>query len=364
MRMFLLWVVVAVLSVLTAHAQRIQVVDDQGNGVPYASVLTTDAQYIGETNLNGVLADVKSHQQVTISHVAYQPQTVTVAQLNDGRVVLEDADYSIAEITVSPKPLVYVQTYYRLYCFSAKEGIVYYRAGLTDNTFNREKKTVSSSSNHVAKAPYGIIKTIMGMLVGSIVDKGSRILPVSCEEHLKSRGAASKLTFKETAPGKQDIVDSKGIVGHVVDDLQDHQRRYSVNTHQLYLHSLEAEGNAKKIKKAKEYDEKSHNRQEADFYLFRIDEDGHYAPEDIIMKQLMTSFDNELSEGGMDHQVLCIQVFTTDRAYVTKDELKARKKANKMKMTQENIRQFEHDHHIPALPSNVQQKIDALWKKK
>ena len=51
-----------------------------------------------------------------------------------------------------------------------------------------------------------------------------------------------------------------------------------------------------------------------------------------------------------------------DRAYVTKTELKDRKKANKMKLNYANIRQFERDHNIPALAPAVQQKLNELWK--
>ena len=33
-----------------------------------------------------------------------------------------------------------------------------------------------------------------------------------------------------------------------------------------------------------------------------------------------------------------------------------------MKMTYQNIRQFERGHNIPALPSVLQQKLNELWK--
>ena len=45
-----------------------------------------------------------------------------------------------------------------------------------------------------------------------------------------------------------------------------------------------------------------------------------------------------------------------------KAELKQRKKDNKMKLTYENIEQFERQHNIPPLPSAVQQKINEVWK--
>ena len=40
----------------------------------------------------------------------------------------------------------------------------------------------------------------------------------------------------------------------------------------------------------------------------------------------MESYDHEVEDGKTDHRILAFEVFTTDRAYVTKDELKQLKK--------------------------------------
>ena len=77
---------------------------------------------------------------------------------------------------------------------------------------------------------------------------------------------------------------------------------------------------------------------------------------------MMTSFDEENKEGKNVHHVYCVQAFTIERAYVDKDELKQKEKDNKMKMTYQNIRQFERAHNIPALAPAVQQKLNDLWK--
>ena len=47
--------------------------------------------------MNGVVDDVKGAAQVTLTHVAYKPQLVTVASLQNGNVTLEDLnDWQIA----------------------------------------------------------------------------------------------------------------------------------------------------------------------------------------------------------------------------------------------------------------------------
>ena len=42
-----------------AKAQKIQTVDKDGQPIPYASIIAEDGKFIGTTDLNGVLNDVK-----------------------------------------------------------------------------------------------------------------------------------------------------------------------------------------------------------------------------------------------------------------------------------------------------------------
>ena len=66
----------ACLVALSAEAQRIEVVDTDGNGISYATVLSPEAEHIGITDLDGVLADAKGAKAVTITHVAFKPKEV------------------------------------------------------------------------------------------------------------------------------------------------------------------------------------------------------------------------------------------------------------------------------------------------
>ena len=68
--------VVAIMTALSALAQKIQVVDDEGHAISLASVLTEDGVLIGTTDMYGVLADVKGAAKVTITHVAFKPKQV------------------------------------------------------------------------------------------------------------------------------------------------------------------------------------------------------------------------------------------------------------------------------------------------
>ena len=100
-------------------------------------------------------------------------------------------------------------------------------------------------------------------------------------------------------------------------------------------HKLEATGNAKKIAKEQKREAKNKNRVNSDYLIYRIDENGSYLPEDFVMMQNITSYDKEEKDGKLVH---------------------------KMKMSYQNIRNFEKAHKIPALTPNIQKKFNELFK--
>ena len=179
------------------------------------------------------------------------------------------------------------------------------------------------------------------------------------EERLKEKYNI-QIKITDEGNGIKRISDSKGTVGHIADN--NGQRRITYHGGKMYKHSLEAQGKDKKLKKREAEDAKERNREDGHFELYRIDDDGHYSPEDFIMEQIMRSFDRDNKEGKSVHHVYCVQVFTIERAYVDKDELKQMKKDNKMKMTYQDIRQFERSPNIPAIAPVIQQKLNELWK--
>ena len=340
----------ACLIAIGAKAQKIEVVDTDGNGIPYASILTPDADYIGVTNLEGILSDAKGAKDITVSHVAFKTKRVKLDG-KDVRITLEEADFSLEEITVEPKPFIYVQTYYRLYIHNEEDGIIYYRAGLTDNCYDPKKKVVTAKTSHISKAKMAIIKAIVGML-GSALDELSQIKAEKVEDRILKKGKIMGMTITDVAPGKKRIDDKWGTLGYITDDKDSGLRRFSYDFHKLFMHYMEAKGMDKELAKKKKRDEKKKNRTETDYSVYQIDENGNYGPEDFVMMEDLTNYDVE-EDGKTIHSINGMQVYTIERAYVTKEELKLRKKQNKMKMTLQNIKQFEQQHNIPPLPASV-----------
>lgn len=356
----LLFLAAACLLATGAEAQRIEVVDTDGNGIPYASVLTAEADYLGITDLDGILADAKGAKAVTITHVAFKPKEVRLDG-KDIRVTLEDADFCLAEITVQPKPYVYVQTYYRIFFFESKHGIVYYRTGLTDNAYDVKTRKLKANTSHFSTGFKGIITRMLNML-GSQFDKLSHLKVEKYEDRLKEEHKDIQLKITQTAPGHKSVSDFKGIVGSISDDMQTGLRHIAIDDRLVSRHKLEAKGKTKELAKIDEFEKKMENEQKSDFIIYNIDENGNYAPEDFLMAEFTDCFDIEY-KGENIHVIFGLQVFSTDRAYVTKDELKQRQKDNQMKMTYQNILQFERQNNIPALAPVVSRAIGKLTGK-
>jgi hypothetical protein len=55
--------------------------------------------------------------------------------------------------------------------YDDEDGIVYYRAGLTDNVLDRAKKKITASTSSTSKAIYGVVKTAINAFAGGILDK-------------------------------------------------------------------------------------------------------------------------------------------------------------------------------------------------
>ena len=348
------------LAAIGAQAQRIRTIDKDGQPIPYVSIMTTDAKFIGITDLDGVIADVKGADTITVSHIAYKPKLYKVNG-KSGSITLEDADFGLPEIVVKKKPYVYAQTYYRMLYFDDSTGVSYYRAGLTDNVIDRAKKKLSASTNKTSKSKYAVLKTAINLAAGSKMDQISELNLEKLEKMIERKG---NKRYKIIANGenKKIIKDDKGIVGTITDNPTTGERRFSIDSHKMRQHELEASGNAKKIAKEEKHEAKFKNRQNNNYHIYRIDEKGNYLPEDFVMRQEYTSYDKEEKNGKLVHTVLLFQVYTTDRAYVDKEELKQLKKENKMKMSYQNIRNFEKAHKIPPLAPNIQKKLNELFK--
>ena len=350
-------------TVIGVQAQKIQTVDTESNPVAYASVSNADnGKLIGTTDLNGFLADVGGARSIAITHVAFSPQVVTVSSLSqDGRITLQDAKFELPEVTVTKKEFIYVQTYYRLFMMT-DDTLIYYRSGVTDNTYNIKKKTVSSDHEHFSKSKYGIMKFTLDNVLGGLINSYSDLSVNNLAT--KSKDSENKLTFERETPERQRILYQDTLIGYIVDDMKDHKRRLSIDN-KLYAKLYHAETDSeKKAQKREKRNEKKKNEISTRYMVYNLDDDGNCGVADFVSKQIHSDYDKYSTLDKKDeHHRMWIEVYATDRAYVTKQELKEKKRENQVKMSYEALEQFERQHGIPPMPENTQKALKELVNK-
>ena len=348
-------------SAVLMQAQRLQVIDSDGNPIAYVCVTNERGALVGSTDTEGWLEDAKGNAVLNLSHIAFEDMTIRVADVVDGRVVMQDVDFNLPDIEVKPKELAYVQTYYRLIYFD-DDGPIYYRGGVIDNTYEFAKEKTQSKTRSLSKGENGLIRFLISTIVGRYIDKLGQIKKESTYQRLLRYQNEGKLSIAKDVAGRQIVSDTVSVLGYIDTDTIARQRTTSFNMWAYTDHIKATEAAAKAAAKGKQPKEKKKKHSTEDLYyeVYRIDSEGRSRIDDFVMRQLQVIGRHE--SNGKQFMIL-LQAYTTDRDYVDKKDYKQLRKDNKVDMDIRELKQFEQAHNIPALAINVQEQIDKLFEK-
>ena len=355
---FWMFAIIAFFSTVNVFAQKVLTVDTEGNPVPYAHIIDENGSIIGTTDLEGTLDGVKFEQTITVSHVAFKEKKAYVKGEGTVRIILEDSDYGLGEIVVKPKDYIYVQTYYRM-IYMSDDTMTYCRFGVIDNIYNVKKKTITASHTHISKAEMGLLKTILDGVAGSVIDGKGELPNINSSKK-------TPLTKERESESRNRYVYNGKIIGYETFDMKDHLRRVSLDE-DAYRNILKQEKAEAKAKKGKEPKAEKYPKRNVDdnFYMvYRIDDEGRYGVEDFIMSQWHDDYDKYDKIYKKDEHIrIWLESYSIDREYVDKQELKEKKKANKVKMSWAAIQELESKHNIPSLPAKALEEIKKLFDK-
>lgn len=358
MRKHLLIIVAAMAVTIGVQAQRIEVVDAEGHGIPLVSVLTEEGNFIGTTDMDGVVADVKGATKVAVTHVAYKPQLVTMASLTNGRVTMEELDYELQEIEVKPKPYIYVETYYRAYAF-IDDSLRYYQAGIMPNAYDIQKQNVETGSYNSALGYFGPSMGVNITWGARVEEYHAGKIHSSMEKRMQPGGESSKkyfTTLTEDGPGRQRVNNPEGTVGYIV--TSDGQCRMTLDAAKMQMYRNKALGQDKTLKRR---EKKGYDYQFTE--IFNIDEDGNSGIADFVMYSNHWEWNS-----GKGRMKFIIETYATERGYMDKQEWKDKKKElkeeHKNLMTLNQLEAYATGHGIPALSPVMRQAIENLNKKK
>lgn len=360
MKKILLTVAVAMMTTISAQAQKIQIVDNDGNAIPLVSVLNEDGTYIGTTGMDGVLADVKGAARVAVTHVAYKPQLVTMAELpslegtpGGRRIMMEDIDYGIDEVVVKPKPYLYVEYYYRAFSYIG-DSLRVYTAGILPIAHDIQNKYNGKTHGYWA--------------FGGAANKALTWNTQDMEDNVQEWAEHVAMPVERWLPNHQKYETSieqedethfvvrnpEEVVGHIV--YSDGLSYTTLDVDRMRIYGERINGNAKV---AKDMEDRDYTYRYTE--VFRLDEDGKVQPEDFVMAQAHIEYNKK--DG---RKINVSYLYAVDKGYMDKDEVKVRgkeiSKGRKGDMTLDELAEYERAHNIPALSPEQQKAILTLTK--
>ena len=311
---------------VSAHAQRIQVVDT--DGLPIAAVCVTNEKgaLVGTTDSEGWLDDARGQKHLYFSHVAFKAKDVNIDTIPSLSVVMQDENFELTELVVKPKELLYVQTYYRC-IYVCDEGPIYFRAGVVDNTYEIAKQKVSTKTRSVSRGQNGLYRFVLSTLVGRYIDEWAQIDTLSNYKRIMKNADKGRLFITEDPSGRRMVSDTISVLGYIDDDMQAGQRTTHLDRW-TYRDHIKATGES------------------------RID--------DLVMKQALVSGHFERTD---QDYIILFETYTIKRDYIDKKEFKQTRKENKVEMDITELRRLEQVNHIPPLSPNLKAAVDELFKK-
>ena len=355
MKKILMLVAAAMMTAIRAQAQKIKIIDNDGNAIPLVSVLTENGVLIGTTDFDGVLADVKGASKIAVTHVAYKPQLVTVASLQDGRITMEDIDYGIDEVVVKPKPYLYVEYYYRAFSYIG-DSLRVYTAGILPIAHEIQNKYKGKTHGYWAfggAANKALTWNTQSM--ESNVQEEAEVAVWPTERWLSD----NKFYVTSIEPEGENrfvIKNPEEVLGHIVNS--DGLSYATLDVDRMRIYGQRTNG---KEKVAKFMEDRNYTCRYTQ--VFRLDEEGKVQPENFVMEQWHLEYDKK--DGGRKVNVLYL--YAVDKGFMDKDEVKARGKEISKPyygdMTLDELAEYERAHNIPALAPEQMKAIQGLTLK-
>lgn len=356
----LMLVAIFISCAMGAQAQKIQVTDKNGMGIALASVTDANGVLIGLTDINGVLPDVKGAKTVSISHVAYKSQRVNVASLANGRVIMEDNDFTLDELVIKPKPLIYTELYYRFYAY-VDDSLRTFVAGIVPYTWDVHKKKSSVKFSDYSVAVFNL-KNVSWWKVRSedLVKGATRTKP---GEECLSDGTWKKQLYIDKEPDGENcwkIVNPRETVGRLV--RANGLSTITIDGAKAQMYANERNGQDKLLQRRQD---KHYEYQYVE--VFRINDEGQVGREDYVM-----SLNHWEHEGSKGHESYIVEAWVTDRGYMTDDEFKQKRKdINALSSTQNmwhmplnELEAYERQHNIPAISDEARKAIALITRER
>ena len=367
MKKILLMAAVAMMTAISAQAQKIQIVDNDGNAIPLVSVMTEDGVLIGTTDMDGVLANVKEAAKVAVTHVAYKPQLVTVAELpsfggTEGgrRITMEDIDYGIGEVVVMPRPYLYVEYYFRAFSY-IDDSLRVYTAGILPVSYdiqNNYKSKVRGGWAFGGAANKALTWNTQNLQY--YAEDGVKTVTSPIETGLRKDKRYEEKYKTSVEPNGENrwlVRNPEGVMGQILHD--DGLSITTLDGGRMQIYAGKVSGKKNDVKMAQRRENLNYTYQYTE--VFKLDEDGTVQADGFVMEQ-----DHWAHDSDKGRKIRIIYLYATDKGYMDEADVKARgkeiSKPYKGDMTLDELAAYERAHNIPALAPEQQKAIQTLTK--
>lgn len=357
MKKIVMMVTAAIMVAISAQAQKIQVVDDDGNGIPLVSVLTENGLFIGTTDMNGVLDNVNGASKVALTHVAFKPQLVSLASVQNGKITMESVDYGLDEVVVKPKPYLYVEYYFRAFSY-IDDSLRVYTAGIipvAHEIRNKYKGITHSVWTFGGAANKALAWNTMDLADRAEQGAKSNASPIEKAIYESERFKDYYKTSVEPDGENRWIVrNPEEVLGHII-----HDGGLSITTldggrSQIYANKVNGEE-----KKAKRREEADYTYQYTE--VFKLNEEGKVQNDGFVME--LDHWEYNAKKG---RRITILYLYATEKSYMDEAEFKARRKelnkGHAGDMSLDELAKYAQEHNIPALASQQLDAIKALTK--
>ena len=350
-------VAAAIMVAISAQAQKIQVVDDDGNGIPLVSVLTENGLFIGTTDMNGVLDNVNGASKVALTHVAFKPQLVSLASVQNGKITMESVDYGLDEVVVKPKPYLYVEYYFRAFSY-IDDSLRVYTAGIipvAHEIRNKYKGITHSVWTFGGAANKALAWNTMDLADRAEQGAKGNASPIEKAIYESERFKDYYKTSVEPDGENRWIVrNPEEVLGHII-----HDDGLSITTldggrSQIYANKVNGEE-----KKAKRREETDYTYQYTE--VFKLNEEGKVQNDGFVME--LDHWEYNAKKG---RRITILYLYATEKSYMDEAEFKARRKelnkGHAGDMSLDELAKYAQEHNIPALAPQQLDAIKALTK--
>ena len=357
MKKIVMMVTAAIMVAISAQAQKIQVVDDDGNGIPLVSVLTENGLFIGTTDMNGVLDNVNGASKVALTHVAFKPQLVSLASVQNGKITMESVDYGLDEVVVKPKPYLYVEYYFRAFSY-IDDSLRVYTAGIipvAHEIRNKYKGITHSVWTFGGAANKALAWNTMDLADRAEQGAKGNASPIEKAIYESERFKDYYKTSVEPDGENRWIVrNPEEVLGHII-----HDDGLSITTldggrSQIYANKVNGEE-----KKAKRREETDYTYQYTE--VFKLNEEGKVQNDGFVME--LDPWEYNAKKG---RRITILYLYATEKSYMDEAEFKARRKelnkGHAGDMSLDELAKYAQEHNIPALAPQQLDAIKALTK--